>query len=760
MKCRLSIPYIVAIFISMQEMTIVNAASNSTDNIKGTPDLGVSYLTSNLNALKVRVKSLANALTDGQLTPQTASASKSLERAESALQRSDWTAAISEASRFMSLSQKPEPRLWLRAQFIMARGLEEKKLLPKSLTYYSRYLATFSTSPDLNPPELDEVFERTVRIATKDSTLDRSDLSRILSSFLSLEEPRSGSGVQKYVGAVAGSRLGKLELSTKWLGQVDAPSSPPQMRARARYFRALLAMNSKNWPDAQKELESILSLNDISDASLDNAKLSLARVLLRQKKPVRALEYYSQIAKDSPSYRDASFEKISLLISLNKAKEARQEAVSWLSLYPHHPDGLSLKAITSWLDLKSGDLDAATLSIDHTTEKLSSIRSQLKNEFSTDHLTPLTANRLASLVYGHVPESEDLKTIINLSDQLSELEARLIQIEAIERGLVHLLANVDIEAYKPNLAHQIAEFDNIQLSLFEAGEELVDRERLRIGHRLTDSAKYQLSKNAKERGRIFTQAEEIKRQQNRWSDWFLSATDLIELGQAWDRLNTIEAKSSASAAQHMNDPDVQALQKNIFNVRKDMLATLSDLQQKRASNLIAHGSFPDQLSKLAAFSELMRSDIVVLTANTPILTTSVDQLDDNDAREAWQTWSECSSLISSTLSAIKTKATSELRNTLNELSIIEQKKIVLSKQIITLRQDLESVGTKKLPVILSYFDSELTQRIGRQLKWAGDLEYLRYVEKTDEQESLRRKHALEIQILSDDPGSASQKESK
>lgn len=744
----------------MQEITILNAASNSPDKTQGTSDLGVPYLTSKLNAIKVRVKSLANALSDGQMAPETASASKSLERAESALQHSDWTTAISEASRFMSLSQKPDPRLWLRAQFIMARGFEEKNLLPKSLAYYSRYLATFSTSPDLNPPELDEVFERTVRIATKDSTLEQSDLSRILSSFVSLEEPRSGSGVQKYVGAIAGSRLGKLELSTKWLGQVDAPSSPPQMRARARYFRALLAMSAKNWLDAQKELESILALNDIGEASLDNARLSLARVLLRQKKPLLAFEHYSQIAKDSPSYRDASFERISLLISQNKSKEARQEAISWLSLYPHHPDGLSLKSIASWLDLKSGDLDAATLSIDQTTEKLSSIRSQLKNEFTTDHLSPLTANRLASLIYGHVPESDDLKTIINLFNQLSELDKRLKHIEAIERGLIHLLANVDIETYKPNLAHQIAEFDTIQLSLFEIGEELVANEHLRIGQKLTDTAKYQLSKNANERRRIFTQTEDLKRQQNRWSDWFLSATELIELGQAWDRLNIIEAKSLASGLHHMDDPDVQALHKNISNVRSDMLATLSDLQKKRASNLIAQGSFHDQLAKLAAFSELIHSDMAVLTPNATTLTTSADQLDDNDAREAWQAWSECSSLMSSTLSAIKEKATSELRNTLAELSIIEQKKIILSEQIITLRKDLESLGSLKLPAILSYFDSELTQRIGRQLKWAGDLEYLRYVEKTDEQESLRRNHALELQILSDDLSGASQKESK
>ncbi|NDF98874.1 MAG: hypothetical protein EB101_08115, partial [Chitinophagia bacterium] len=68
----------------------------------------------------------------------------------------------------------------------------------------------------------------------------------------------------------------------------------------------------------------------------DNARLSLARVFIKQKKPNLALATYSQIPEKSEAFRDASYEKTFLLIhALQCASEKDKQTL--LSLLQSNP---------------------------------------------------------------------------------------------------------------------------------------------------------------------------------------------------------------------------------------------------------------------------------------------------------------------------------------------------------------------------------------------------------------------------------------
>ena len=73
----------------------------------------------------------------------------------------------------------------------------------------------------------------------------------------------------------------------------------------------------------------------------------------------------------------------------------------------------------------------------------------------------------------------------------------------------------------------------------------------------------------------------------------------------------------------------------------------------------------------------------------------------------------------------------------------------LNNDLDHLKNVLETYGGESLAGILSHYDNAISQRLARQYKWAGDLEYLTYVKVTDDHAALTRKQALESQILSD-----------
>jgi hypothetical protein len=85
-----------------------------------------------------------------------------------------------------------------------------------------------------------------------------------------------------------------------------------------------------------------------------------------------------------------------------------------------------------------------------------------------------------------------------------------------------------------------------------------------------------------------------------------------------------------------------------------------------------------------------------------------------------------------------------------DLDRVDATKSDLLADINLLTGNLEKLGGEKLPKILSEIDYSISQRAGKQLKWSGDLEFLRYIETSNERELTKRKQALELQILSDD----------
>jgi hypothetical protein len=703
-----------------------------------------------LSDINRTLRALPRTATEAGIGAQTIDAKNALDRAEASFKSKNWNATINEGALFLNLTQRPDPATSMRVHYILGRAYEERRQYLKASRAYSRYLAIFTTNQELSSPALTDVFERLIKISTKNAQLKSPELSRFLSTVVAIQYPEHLKDELKYLSAVAGAGIGKKGPAVHWLGQLDTATTPPEMRARAKYFKALLAINEKNWQQASKELNDITRLAEISSNLRDNANLSLARVQIELKKPKMALASYSQIADSSPAYRDASYEKALLLMNEEKYQEANEIAQNWLAKYPNDPDVLKIKTIITWFSLKAGNFDRAQTGIDETSSILASIQKSLKSDFQKSELTLADSERLRSLTSGHSTPSAELEKVIILFNQLNELNQRLFEIDGIERNLIYSLANGQLANYKPAVRNQIIQYESLTDDVLKLGLQLVHIERNRLSGKISQLHEQKLTSNAIKRTNIFSHHEELRRQASRWQSWFVSADQASRLAGEWSRISRLGARNSASRLQTEQTEEMEGINKTISTARAEMLRTLRIIKENQVRNLAKQSAISDLMSIIDDFSKLVYQDHLVLSSYQQEAGTAIERLDHDDAGNAWKIWLDTANLLYVNLQKTEEKVSAELTKLIADLERVDAAKSELLADIARLTANLEKIGGEKLPIILSEFDHSISQRAGKQLKWAGDLEFLRYIETSNEHELTKRKHALELQILSDD----------
>lgn len=711
---------------------------------------------SQLRDLSQQLRAISRTATEPGLGPQLTEAKRAFANAQAAFSSREWPAVIQESSRFLSLSQKPEVNSYLRAQHMIGRAYEEQGQHQKAIRAYRRYLATFTTNPKADMSDLSDTFERIVRLATKTTTAAQSELSKFLSSIASMEYPSEIADELKYFSAVASSNIGKKNLASDWLSDVNSATKNPETKARAKQYKALIAIHKKDYESAAAELESLLQIEDISQKSRDNAQLALARVFIKQKKPQLGLASYGKIQQGSDAHKDAAYEKTLVLAKLGRDDEARKNARAWLSRYQGDPEASHLKGILSWLDLRAGDLEAAKKGIGESAALLSSTQQKLQSDFSGPKLTYQDATRLSNLTNGLAEQSPDLGGFLAIFTQLAEMKQRLAEVDGAERSLIYTLASGDLRRFSPAIANRIDQYDRLADQVLSTGAKLIFIERQRLAAALSDVDKQKLASSQKRREALFDKMSKLSREFRRWSSWIGPAEQLVKLSDEWKKINKLEAelnaKVIASPSTKANSPEtgeLVALKDKISKLRSDLMTSLVQVKRSQAQSIVDQSNIDDILYIIQQYGTSLHEDSLIISKYEPKSGEMLDALADEDSRLSWTLWRDAVAALHEQLKSLRDDAAKQLNSTLASLDKVNKTRLHLEGDIDDLTSVVETYGGESLGVILSHYDNELNQRLGRQYKWAGDLEYLNYVQAKNDQEASAKKLALEKQILSD-----------
>jgi hypothetical protein len=705
---------------------------------------------SELSELRENTTGYSKIASEPGLGLQTAEAERAFVRAVEATTDRRWLSVVQELQRFLTLTQKPDPQMWLKAQYMIGRAYEERSQGYRAARAYMRYLAVYSTSKKADLTELTEVIERLVKVTTKASSSELVELRQFLSSIAAMNVPGSIEPELKYFLAVGGARVGERNLALSWLEDSSEDAQTPDLKARGRFFKALLAMQDQKWDEAESTLQSILSMSGVKDQTIERTRLSLARIYLKQKKPKTAMSIYESIPADSEQYRDALFEKTFANIREGQSKLARDYAIEYLEKFADHPDAMQMRVMRSWLDIHTGDLNAANQSIAATKTALVAMRDKVSSAMTgKESLSYLDAKLVRETTMGEVQIPPELEDLLSMFEQLSELDTRLSEAEGVALNALYTLAKSDIRLYKPALANRLDQMIRLINRQYQISERHIEVETARLKNSLTKIDKQKLMASQSRRKDMFSKAQQISRDAKRLVYWTGPAEQLVELAKHWNKLSTMNKSSPTKAAMADSETKGTSDQVTANQVRQDMLATLTDIRRLQAANIVRLSKIDEQKKVFEGYMNEIHESQSVLETYEPLETQTLDLLDDQDSQQAWKLIQNTSSLLYQSLDDLYRDADQNLSKTLASIDGLLSREQKQRREIALLRELLEKTGAQLTSTLIAHFDQVIGQRIAKQEKWSGDIDYLRYTKASDAHDNQTKSKDLELQILSD-----------
>lgn len=716
----------------------VNAASDTSRELK--------TIISDLSDLKENLKSVGVVATHVGLAKQNLDSERAFASASDAYGKKQWLTAIQELQRYFTIEQKPDPQMWMKGQYMLGRSYEERGQAGRAARAYIRYLSTFVTARSPQYDEMTDILERLVRLSTKGTGGTKADLRQFLSSLSAMDVPASVAPELKYFTAVAGINIGQKSLALSWLNQLSDEGESPDIRSRSLLFKALLAMKDGKWELAEQSLQDLVQVAGISQKTRDNARIALARVYLRSKKPETAISIYESIKPDSEFYRETLFERVFAYIRQNDHKKAQASAQEFLASYADHPDSMQIRIMSSWLDLKSGDLNQAKTSIENTQKALTEMQQKIASALSgKDAISHEDALIVVTLAKGQVKIPVELEEIIEMYEQIEDLNLRLAEVDGVALNALYAIAKSNLEQYKPSLANRMSQLEHLSESLMNTANRLTKAEVKRLDKALTDLDRQKLKGSERRREVLFTRQSKMMLEAKRWVHWAGPAEQLASLAKVWKKYDGTAVKV-ASAADGM---EKRVLSEGIEKSRKDLLSTLKDIRREQASQLIEQSRIREVRYLLEQFASAVHDDQLILTSYEPDQAQTLDNLDDQDSQQAWKLTSQIASNLHKLMIQLNKDADAELGTSLKQIEQIMGRREKLARDVDILQEVLARKAGAAASTLAAHFDHVIGERIARQQKWGGDLDYLTYVGVKEGQEQSRRKTELELQILSD-----------
>lgn len=729
----------IATILGLLPFSPASAAETSRD---------LKTVISELSDLRENMKSVATVATATGLAKQTLESERTFANAADAFSKKEWLTTIQELQRYFTIEQKPDAQMWMRGQYMIGRSYEERGQAGRAARAYLRYLSTFVTARTPKYDEMTDVLERLVRVSTKGVGSTKADLKQFLSSVAAMDVPESVAPELKYFTAVAGAHIGQQSLALSWLNQLSENDGKfsPDIKSRSLLFKALLAMKDGKWDQSESALQDLIQIDGISTKTRDNARVALARVYLRTKRPATAISIYESIKEDSEFYREALNERVFAYIRQSENKKAKESATEFLSKFSDHPDALQIRIMSSWLDLRAGDLAQAKTSIESTQKSLAEMQQKIATALTgKEAISHEDAVVIATLARGQVQIPPELEEIIAMYEQMEDLNFRLSEVDGIALNSLYAIAKANLEQYKPALANRINQLEQLVEVLMKTSSKLTKIEIARLNDALTALDKQKLLGSEKRREALFSRQTKMMLESKKWVRWVGPAEQLADLAKVWNKYE----KTAVKVASASDGFDKNLLSQGISKSRQDLLSTLTRIRKEQASQLVEQSRIREVRYLLEQFAASTHDDELILSSYEPEQGQTLDNLDDADSQSAWKMVNQIGVQLHRQLIQLDKDAERDLGSSLSQITQLMTRREKMTQDIAMLQDVLAHKAGAAASTLVAHFDNVIGERLARQQKWGGDLDYLTYVGVKDDQEQKKKKNDLELQILSD-----------
>jgi hypothetical protein len=741
---------------------LLSAGSSQAVEEKATindPETEIALAITDLSNIQKKLESSKHITQRLGLGPQTVSADRAFENAKSFYETKEYLSVVRELNKYLNLTQVPHVGRYLQAQYKLGHAYEELGFESKALTAYFRYLAAILTYKEANYEEMLHVMRRMLPIAAKDSGKRRSKLNELLSSITSLDLPKNIKPTVFFFAAKSATNAGNNKMASTWLETVMSEGTNPDLKARATYIKALIALSKKDYTAAENYLGEIMVIDEDQKSENRNlARLALARIAVHRKKPKLALKYYEMIPEKSEAFREALFESTYVHLDQQQDGEARTKAMLFVARYPQHADSFKLKSLLAYLDLRAGDLGNAQKGIASSNTELSSISQWMKTSLSGK--STLTHSDMRTFLQMSGPQISPTPTVQEAFSQfqrLAELKRQLEDVRGEVRNINFTLGRASLSHINPFWVNRSEQLAKIGESLLQVGHRIAASERHLYMNQLDPLAKYRLTHSEERRTRLLSAPAHSHRKMKHWT-LFASFLHLTrDISNANDKLNRAKAEltaanftlNSKSKGQGSHSSKVHKLEAEINTLNSHINRTLEILRTQKVADLLNQSPHRQMRKFMSQYSIALTEEASILQKARGAPKTTSQKILSEDARTAWKHWAHLAEETYRQLGALDTDISNSLRKLLDTLNEHDQSYQELSERGHNLTTNLEATVGQSLAAIIDQYGNAIDNKLAKNNKWKADVEWLHYTKSLDTNSNMNNKYELEKQILND-----------
>jgi outer membrane protein assembly factor BamD (BamD/ComL family) len=724
------------------------------------PEEEVASALSELDVLKAQLEVGLQVTHRAGIGPQQVAAQGALEAGIKYFHHKEYLSAARELTNFLNSTQVPNQVQHLVALDKLGQSYEKIGKTRRAISTYLKFLSTFTTTKDQDFDEMVRVVRR-VLVLTAENGPDRlGDIGSLLSSLASLDLPKHVRPEILYLTAKAAIKSGQESVAAAWLEQASNEGKNGDLKCRTLYFQALIEVSRKNWDQATHLLaDAIAAGGDSGDDSVDLARLALARIAVHNRKSQTALKYYSAVAENSASYRDALFESIYLHLSEKSYIEAQKMSAMFLAKFPDREDAIQIRSLLSYLDLKAGNSRGAKEGIESSTKTLSELSRWLnarlvgKNSLSFYDLQELDGHSRLFLT-----QSPFISQGLKNYSALSELTLQLSDIKSEIRNVLYTIGRTTTYTLRPQWVNRADQLSHTVDQALEVGHRMIAAEKFLFGKNLTPIQAQNLAASEERRLALTSVRARMNRDRHRWAAYgnLLGLTQ--DVAKKYDRVLQTGAMLAAgkflnaqlpSKLKDAQNDEFRRLENRCKKTREALAKALDLIRIQRVHEVLVQSPHRITAKYMSQYAVALDEESRVLKSIRDRKLDSSGRLLAEDVNQVWEHWRYVVEEIYRQHDQLEKEIKLGLKTVLEDIDIAEAKQQELEIKLQSLTASLAARLGDSANLIYGHYSRSIGSRLSQQRKWAGDLEWMSFEANKENERVDSKKIDLERQILND-----------
>ena len=748
--------YAVALVAAAQFMVIAALASGAVEVLVpddvirlDSPESEIRKIHAQLEQTGQAIRSLPQVSEQPVIGPRKIAAERAWRASQAFQENGDHLSNIRELTRYLNLVQTGESQRYLVAQRQLAFSYEKAAVPEKSMRAALRYVGSFisQTESTANHEDLVEVLRLVSRLMKATGNSSRVELRRLFAAITSVSMPRLAKMHVLVLAARAAGSTGELDLAQKFLADPTLDGAPGPLDGDILYLRGILHATSGRLDLSLSSFKAAVAVYGAKySEKRDRARISLARVQVRKGQKDLAAATYSAIDEFSPSYRDALFESVYVMIDLDRVADARNQVAIFKKQYGSDDADarMKLSRMDAWLALKAHDWDGAQKAIASQREVYKEILAFASQELAG--AMPVDARGVERIYMKHVglmdPPGE-IDRAWRMEHALEGQAASLGDDRGDIRQLFSTLGRANMAQINPSWINTTRALDILVKRHLGAGHRLVGLERQMLLQRLKPAERQELSASENRRNALLGKYPQTLARSEGWRRTADLFDDTIRLATVNGRLLAADAGISGirflehiqvtDSGKEKSKMDSSAEGKSasagfvaqVSVLRNKIYRTMEIVRAQQIENLTEAGSHRELRRLMAFYSMALFDEESVLRRSRNEVSDTAERLLFEDFERSWRLWQQVAKDTYQQLVQLDKNMKTELGRTVGELWQRDDEAATAQDQVQSVRNRLALwVGTQRHAIIETVRE-RTTDRLETLDQWSADIDAMR-----------------------------------